>query len=85
MADDIDIERLGTLLAALPPPPEGWTAAAKELPRVRQELDNLLGRVEDDAALRSRLEADVEAFLLESGITPTARVVDEVRERMRSD
>ena len=82
MADDI--ERLATLLSALPPAPQGWVGAAQLLPRMRRQLDGLLARAEADAAVRARLEADLESMLAESGITPTARIVDEVRERMRS-
>jgi hypothetical protein len=82
MADDI--ERLATLLSALPPAPQGWVEAAQLLPRMRRQLDGLLARAEVDAAVRARLEADLESMLTESGITPTARIVDEVRERMRS-
>ena len=82
MADDI--ERLATLLSALPPAPQGWVGAAQLLPRMRRQLDGLLARAEADAAVRARLEADLESMLAESGITPTARIVDEVRERMRA-
>ena len=82
MADDI--ERLATLLSALPPPPQGLVEAAQQLPSMRRQLDGLLARAEADAAVRARLEADLESMLIESGITPTARIVDEVRERMRS-
>jgi hypothetical protein len=79
-----NIEKLATLLSALPPAPKGWVEAAQELPRLRSQLDGLLARAEADAALRARLEADLEAMLAESGITPNARIVDEVRERIRS-
>ena len=79
-----NIEQLSQLIAALPPVPEAWLTAAQELPRLRRELDDLLIRARADAELRARLEADLEAVLAESGITPTTRVVDEVRDRMRS-
>jgi hypothetical protein len=78
------LETLGRLIAALPPPPEAWVRAAQDLPQLRRDLDGLIARAEADAALRARLEADLEAALAESGITPTARIVDEVRDRMRS-
>ncbi len=79
-----DIERLGRLIAALPPVPTGWVEAAQELPRVRQELDTLLARAETDAELRSKLIADLESTLAESGIEPNRRIVEQVRLRMKS-
>jgi phage shock protein A len=79
-----DLEQLSRLIAALPPAPEAWVTAAQELPRARAQLDDLLARAQADAELRAHLEADLEAALAELGIQPTTRVVDEVRERMRS-
>jgi hypothetical protein len=78
-----DHEQLAQLLAALPPVPMGLVAAAQELPRVRQSLDDLLARAEVDAELRRLLVADLESALSESGIRPTPRILDEVRTRMR--
>jgi hypothetical protein len=79
-----DIEQLSRLLAALPPAPDAWVAAAKELPQARRDLDALLSRAEEDQALRSKLVADLEAALNDAGIAPTRRVVAEARERLRS-
>jgi hypothetical protein len=79
-----DIEELGRLIAALPPAPEGWVAAAQELPQVRRGLDNLLARAEADSVLRNRLVADLESTLADAGIEPTRHVLADVRERLRS-
>ena len=78
-----DIEQLAGLLAALPPPPQGWVEAAQELPRVRVGLDDLLRRAETNADLRARLVADLESALAESGISPTPRVLAEARARLQ--
>ncbi|HEY0415430.1 MAG TPA: hypothetical protein VGC78_03490 [Gaiellaceae bacterium] len=78
-----DIEEIGRLLAALPPAPEGWVRAAQELPRARRELDGLLARAEADAALRTRLIADLESALSEAGIEPTRQIVADARSRLR--
>jgi hypothetical protein len=78
-----DIEQLGRLLAALPPAPAGWVAAAQQLPFVGEELDTLVRRAQADAELRSRLVDDLEAALNEAGIVPTRRIVAEARERLR--
>jgi phage shock protein A len=83
MATD-DIERLGQLIAALPPAPEGWVTAAQLLPDVRRRLDGLVERALADAELRSRLVADLEATLAEAGIEPTRQLAAEVRDRLDS-
>jgi formiminotetrahydrofolate cyclodeaminase len=53
-----NIERIGRLLAALPPAPEAWIAAACEIPKVGAELDGLLQRAHTDADLREKLIRD---------------------------
>jgi hypothetical protein len=77
-----DEVRLGDLLRALPPAPEGWVQAAKELPRSRAELDDIVGRAVADAAFREALIADLEAALREVGYEPEALPLDELRRRL---
>ena len=77
-----DIESLARLIGALPPTPEGWVAAAQELPRVRASLDDLIVQAGGDAQLRARLVADLESALAESGISPTPRILAEARARL---
>ena len=48
-------EELARALRALPAAPEGWSAAAKELPALRAGLDDLIARAEDDAAFRAEV------------------------------
>ena len=79
-----DIEQLGRLIAALPPAPSGWVAAAAELPRSRRELETILERATADSELRAMLDRDLERVLADAGILPTPAVVAEVRDRMRS-
>jgi hypothetical protein len=76
------IERLAELIGALPPVPEGWVAAAQQLPESRRSLDDLLMRAEEDAELRARLLANLESALAESGISPTPRLLDLARARL---
>lgn len=78
------IDEIARLLAALPPAPVGWVAAAQQLPAARGAFDSLLERAAADAELRTRLVADLEAALLEAGITPTPRFVELARERLQS-
>lgn len=79
-----EIDGIARLLAVLPPAPEGWVAAAQQLPRARAAFDSLLERAEADAELRARLVADLEAALLDVGITPTPSFVEFARERLQS-
>jgi hypothetical protein len=82
MTTGYDEERLGELLAALPPAPLGWVEAAQELPRMRRELDHLVGRAEADEAFRRALVADLESALRATGIEPRPAVVEDLRRRL---
>jgi hypothetical protein len=74
--------RLGELLRALPPAPEGWVRAAQELPRARAGLDNIVARAVADAEFRQALIADLEAALRAEGYEPEAIPLDELRRRL---
>jgi hypothetical protein len=76
-----DEERLGELLAALPPAPQGWIVAAQELPLGRAELDEIVTRAEADERFRKALIADLEAALAAEGYDPADRTVERLRER----
>ena len=79
-----DHDTLGRLIAALPPPPDGWVRAAQELPAARRGLDDIVNRAVADAAYRERVVADLESALAEAGIEPTPPILEELRERFRS-
>ena len=80
-----DEERLGRLLAALPPAPEAWVRAAQDLPFLRAQVDEIIARAEADAAFRERLVADLNAALETAGYEPERRLVDEVRSRLEHE
>jgi hypothetical protein len=80
-----DEDRLGLLLHALPPAPEGWVAAAQELPSVRRELDQIVARATADVAFRAALVADLEAALAAEGYEPNDRLIAELRERLAAE
>jgi hypothetical protein len=67
-------ERLGELLAAVPPAPGGWAAAAKALPAARRAIAALEGEV--------RAGADLEARLRDAGFEPDAALVEAVRRQL---
>jgi hypothetical protein len=77
-----DEERLGELLRRLPPPPQGWVEAAKELPRARRILDDIVTRAEADLEYRRAVLADLEAALADAGIEPARpELANELRRR----
>jgi hypothetical protein len=76
-----DETRLGELIAALPPAPQGWVTAAQELPAARRSLDEIVARAEADAEFRARLVADLEAALQAEGYEPSRPLVEELRRR----
>lgn len=78
----MDEERIAALLGELPPAPEGWVQAAKELPRVRAGLDALVSRAELDAAFRDALVRDLESALRAAGVEPRPAVVEHLRRRL---
>lgn len=80
-----DEERLGELLAALPPAPEAWVRAAQDLPILRGQVDEIIARAEADAAFRDRLVADLNAALETEGYEPQRRLVEEVRLRLERE
>jgi hypothetical protein len=83
--DIYDETRLGQLLRALPPAPEGWVRAAQELPRSRRELDDIVGRAVADEAFRKALIANLEAALREVGYEPETLPLEELRRRLDAD
>jgi len=80
-----DEERLGELLRALPPAPEGWVRAAQELPRSRRELDDIVARAVADEAFRKALIDDLDRALRDVGYEPEALPLDELRRRLSDD
>ena len=80
-----DESRLGELLRALPPAPEGWVKAAQELPGARAQLDDIVARAVADAEFRRALIEDLEAALRSEGYEPDAVPLDELRRRLRED
>jgi hypothetical protein len=75
-------ERLGELLAELPPAPLAWVQAAQELPRARRELDEIVERARADADFRAKLLADLEAALTSAGYEPSDVLSDALRARL---
>ena len=79
---DYTDEELATLLHLLPPAPEAWVEAAKELPRTRRELDRLLPMIERDAELREAMNHDLKSALEQAGFEPQPQLVAALRRRL---
>jgi hypothetical protein len=77
-------EHLAELLHALPPAPEGWVAAAQELPAARRGLENLVERAVVDVEFRKIVEADPEAALRQAGHEPDPVLLAALRARLAS-
>ena len=84
MTDEVSIERVAELLRALPPAPQGWVAAAQELPLARAELDEIVARAEADAEFRAALVADLEAALAATGVELEPRQAEALRRRLQA-
>jgi hypothetical protein len=75
-------EELARALRALPAAPEGWSAAAKELPALRAGLDDLVARAEADAAFRAEVLAVLEAAVRAAGLAPEPAALAALRARL---
>lgn len=78
-------ERIAALLALLPPAPESWVEAAKQLPAARAQIDGIVARAEQDAEYRARLIDDLEQALAADGIEPTPSLRRELERRLEAD
>jgi hypothetical protein len=86
MADEpLPEETIAMLLALLPPAPEAWVQAARQLPAARAQIDGLVARAEQDAEYRARVVSDLEEALRAEGIEPSAVVRRELARRLERD
>lgn len=79
---DISEERLGELIAVLPPPPPGWVQAAVELPLSRAAIDELIAEATADQQRRQAILVDLEEALRGAGIKPRPSLVESLRSRI---
>jgi hypothetical protein len=79
-----DEQRLAELIAALPPAPSAWVAAAQELPLARRSLDGIVERARQDLEYRRKVIADLEGALAEAGVEPDRSLISSLRRRVDS-
>jgi hypothetical protein len=77
-----DEERLGALLSALPPAPEAWLKAAKEIALTHRRLQEIVERAEADETYRRRVVADPERALEEADVVAHVENVEIIRKRL---
>jgi hypothetical protein len=84
MAPDqqFDGETLGELLEELEPPPPAWSTAAKELPRLRRQFDEIVALAEADVSFRDAMLADLESALRNAGYEPRRELVSRLRSHL---
>jgi hypothetical protein len=78
-AGNDDLGRLAELLAELAPAPAAWVDAAAEMPRLKRDLEQIVGLAETDLAFRAAVVADLESALRGAGMEPTPALVAAVR------
>jgi hypothetical protein len=78
---DLDAMRnLVSDLRILPDPPVRLIEAAKSYFRRRRLLDDLIGRLIEDPALRAKASAKPEAVLREAGLEQTPELIEVIRD-----
>jgi hypothetical protein len=77
-----DEEKLGEILGALPPAPEAWVRAAKDLPLMQQGLDEIVQRANADQEYRRRVIENPLAVLEEAEVVAHVDAVEILRRRL---
>ena len=79
-----DEQEIAELIGMLPPAPEAWVSAARELPRTERELKQVLPRIEGEAASRASDTRELEAAIEAAGLEVRPELVNELRRRLAS-
>ena len=69
-------------MSALPPAPEAWVKAAKELPVALERLGEIVERAKADEDYRRRLVADPETALEEADVVAHTQNIEIIRRRL---
>jgi hypothetical protein len=80
--DETDI---ATLLRLLRPAPESWVEAAKELPRTKREIEEVLPLIESEAELRGATTRELEEALRRAGLEPRPGHMAAMRRRFAAE
>jgi hypothetical protein len=77
-----DEEQLGQLLSALPPAPDEWVRAAKDIPHMRERVAQIVERAETDDEYRRKVVANPESALEEADVAAHAGAVEILRRKL---
>jgi hypothetical protein len=80
-----DEERLGEILSALPPAPEAWVGAARDIPLREQEIDPIVERADTDEEYRRRVIEDPAAALEEADVIAHVDTIEILKRRLDAD
>ena len=69
-------------LRALPPAPDDWVEAAREIPRMRRQINDILPHLGELAAGRAAETAELESAIEAAGFTPEPALVAELRRHL---
>jgi hypothetical protein len=77
-----DEEHLGELLSALPPAPQAWVEAAKQIPQTREKVEKIVERAKADDEYRRKVVADPEAALQEADVVAHGEAIEILRRKL---
>jgi hypothetical protein len=80
-----DEERIGEILSALPPAPEAWVGAAREIPLREQEIDPIVERADTDEEYRRRVIEDPAGALEEADVIAHIDTIEILKRRLDAD
>jgi hypothetical protein len=79
--DHLDLDKIGELLAELPPAPDAWVEAAALIPRTLRDLEGVAETLSADPE-RALETARLEAALRDAGIAPEPATIAALRARL---
>lgn len=75
-------KELAGLLRALPPAPAHWVAAAKQIPRIKEQIVEVLPFLEEVAPGRAVETAELEKAIEAAGLTPEPLLIAELQRHL---
>lgn len=78
-------QQIAGFLRELPAPPEHWVEAARHIPRVKRQLEEVLPHLEAQASGRAVETAELERAIEAAGLEPAPELVDALRRRLETE
>ncbi len=77
--------QIASLLGELPAPPDHWIEAARHIPRVKRQLEEVLPHLGDQASGRAVETAEMERAIDAAGLEPAPELVNALRRHFESE